>query len=1540
MNKKRWLSVLLCFALVLSLMPTTAFAVGNEPAAEATCTQSTDCQAELHTEGCPAALPVAASEPPESPPETTETTDALTGPEETFTEPTETTTELAEPTQPPEQPTEPTGEFTEPTEAPTEATEEPTGADELTPAQRVQAMIDALPDADSITAETAEEVKAQLAVIDEAKAELTDEELDCLEFTRYEAAVTALKELEANKGLCPHHPAHTEACGYIAPNDGEPCQHEHTEACGEACPHTHDEECGYVEPNPGAPCCNVCKLCPVQAMIDALLEAESITEENAEAVKRQLTAIDDAKVNLTDEELDALDITRYEAAVSVLMELEGMAGANEPELLIDNVSYLSCDENGENWTTKTASCTEVTADMTTWGTEGTESWYVVNSTVTINDRITVNGNVHLILADGKTLTASQGIDVYQAHSLSIYAQSTGTDMGKLVAGHSSSQWGEPAGIGGPNDVPTGPVTINGGYVKASGGQCAAGIGGAYNGKGGPVTINGGTVEAVGHSTAIGHGLYNSVDDPGIINLGTPSSPKLWYVKGIGWYDPNGAGAGNISGSPFASAQTSLSFKGFKYVKIYQGMVPVPYLDASGANQECIDYTVLTNQTTLNDGWYVVNSNVTTSSRITVSGDVHLILVDGTTLNSGGININSGNSLTIYAQSTGSSMGKLVATTNTGQEAGITCNGTLTINGGDITATGRQYGAGIGGKNAWQQSGRDPRGSCGTVIINGGIVKAFGTENAAGIGGGQCGNGGTVIINGGTVEATAGPKGSHAIGAGGGDSGASNGSLKIGTPGSGNYWYVKGGADSSNQQNVSGSPFAAAQENIVTNVSGKKYVRIYQNVAPLPYIEADGTTGGCDEYTVLTNQTNLTSGWYVVRDTQSISDRITVNGDVHLILVDGTTLDSCGINVDSGNSLTVYAQSTGSSMGKLTATVYGGQEAGITCGGTLTINGGDVTATSHQLAAGIGGKNAWLPDGARDPRGSCGTVIINGGIVKAFGANRAAGIGGGHYGNGGTVIINGGTVQATAGGDGCNNAIGAGISASSNGSLKIGTPGSGNYWYVKGGANSSDAANVNGSPFAAAQENIVTNVSGKMYVRIYQNGAALPYIEADGTTGGCDEYTVLTNQTTLTSGWYVVNSNVSISDRITVDGDVKLILVDGCTLNAQQGIGVVAPNSLSIYWQSGKTGALNANNPSGGGAAIGGNKNGSSGTTAGTIVINGGNITANVTDSGGACIGQSGWSGAGGTVTVNNGYLKLYSAAGNEGAFGSGTTRTVSGGIIEYTSTTTYDTITGSTMDNCIVFNNSDTGTVYGDPTVDFDYTMDSGKTITVPSGQTLTVAAGATLTNSGSIYVDGTLTGSVAGSVYYPLTVTGGSAEQANTSTQNGKTYGLSGKTITLTAEDKVGQTVSWNSNEVTVADDNTFTMPSKAVTVSTEYINAPTYTVTIPASVEVNSTATVSASGVNVASGSTLVVKIDDSTSFIMENAENATLNYAVHKEDTSGPQLDKGSNILEIPGGEKDASASAVLAFTLAPDEIEKYSGVYKGRIIFHVSLTNATP
>ena len=156
-----------------------------------------------------------------------------------------------------------------------------------------------------------------------------------------------------------------------------------------------------------------------------------------------------------------------------------------------SVSYI--DANG---TTRTCdSATVVTENDTAWGaSDSQEHWYVVNSNVTINTRVTVTGDVHLILADGCNLTVNGGIDVSEGNSLTIYAQSAGEGMGKLTA---NAAW-ERAAIGSEQFQAAGNITICGGNITAAGGGSAA-IGNV-NGEAGTVTIYGGWVKATGAYT--------------------------------------------------------------------------------------------------------------------------------------------------------------------------------------------------------------------------------------------------------------------------------------------------------------------------------------------------------------------------------------------------------------------------------------------------------------------------------------------------------------------------------------------------------------------------------------------------------------------------------------------------------------------------------------------------------------------------------------------------------------------------------------------------------------------------------------------------------------------------------------------------------------------------------------------------------------------------------------------------------------------------------------------------------------------------------
>ena len=72
----------------------------------------------------------------------------------------------------------------------------------------------------------------------------------------------------------------------------------------------------------------------IQALIDALPDADSITEDNVESVTSQLDTIDEAKAELSDADMLQLDLTRYDAASDKVMALMGMKEENDSEIAV------------------------------------------------------------------------------------------------------------------------------------------------------------------------------------------------------------------------------------------------------------------------------------------------------------------------------------------------------------------------------------------------------------------------------------------------------------------------------------------------------------------------------------------------------------------------------------------------------------------------------------------------------------------------------------------------------------------------------------------------------------------------------------------------------------------------------------------------------------------------------------------------------------------------------------------------------------------------------------------------------------------------------------------------------------------------------------------------------------------------------------------------------------------------------------------------------------------------------------------------------
>jgi len=274
----------------------------------------------------------------------------------------------------------------------------------------------------------------------------------------------------------------------------------------------------------------------------------------------------------------------------------------------DPVAYLDKDGNQQvcnEYTVLTSNTADSILDLDDKWYDLPAGWYVVKGDVTITPRLDTHGAVNLILTDGSHLTAEWGIDVKEGDTFTVYAQSTGEDtMGRLTAclpqdsnsyGHvkyyvwpqsgmsgigSSTRWRKhKSGI----DENAGTIIINGGYILAQGNDGVPAIGGTdgesftqsphsgnkqygsitinggivrtepvtihttpsnvgigyyQHGYGGSVTINGGTVMANATADAIGTGRGGSI---------TINGGDITARGGIGKYG-HGNGIGSFGGA--------------------------------------------------------------------------------------------------------------------------------------------------------------------------------------------------------------------------------------------------------------------------------------------------------------------------------------------------------------------------------------------------------------------------------------------------------------------------------------------------------------------------------------------------------------------------------------------------------------------------------------------------------------------------------------------------------------------------------------------------------------------------------------------------------------------------------------------------------------------------------------------------------------------------------------------------------------------------------------------------------------------------------
>lgn len=797
-----------------------------------------------------------------------------------------------------------------------------------------------------------------------------------------------------------------------------------------------------------------------------------------------------------------------------------------------------------------------------------------------------------------------------------------------------------------------------------------------------------------------------------------------------------------------------------------------YIGADGTDQSFpSNYQVVTGQTTWNDGWYVVNGHAAIDSRITVSGDVHLILMDGCSLTArNGITVEEPDSLTIYAQSREkSTMGRLEAKgggAGIGGRRGNLC-GTVTVNGGNIIAEGDNNSAGIG-------HGAGVSGKNGTITINGGNVEAKGKVWGPGIGNG------TVTITGGIVTTDSGD-------------GADFGAVPDDRP-----------------SRLVGGLVIKKREKTATVYSDTALNGDLEIAAGIVLTVPDGITLTIPENMTLTNSGEIklegtgkidlkgtlkNNGRFQIRVMLDKNDSIS-KPDAHYVNYGGTygnlpaparngyaflgwfTEPGGGAKVESGapvktiDTHTLYAHwETGSYVVK------------------LETNGG--TITSGNVESYIYGKGALLPAAVTRTgctftgwyeNADCAGTPVTEIPATAYGQKTFyAGWRAEKYivtfdAKGGSVSPE--TMEVTY-----NSPYGVLPRPVRAGCVFIG-------WYTAETGGTEAGADT----LAAIADNHT------LYARWRE---MIPYIDETGKSQELAEpYVSVTGQTGWSGGWYVVDGNQTIGSTITVSGDVKLILVNGCKLTAARGINIQQGCSLTIYAQStngGEMGELEA---------VGVSKRAgidNSGANGGTITINGGRVTAKSEGAGsssgshGAGIGgahrdkNTGGTGKiiinGGIIAASGGYGSAGIGGGNKGggtivqinggvvtANGGGGAAGIGGGKENGGSITIQNSViiangqnpigngtSGSSsmisQENCIIFAGSgSTGTVYGSPTLNTDAEIPAGKTIIVGDGQTLTIPAGITLTNSGTIKIEGTgklkMDGTVSGSGPMEILVT------------------------------------------------------------------------------------------------------------------------------------------------------------------------------------------
>ena len=441
----------------------------------------------------------------------------------------------------------------------------------------------------------------------------------------------------------------------------------------------------------------------------------------------------------------------------------------------DPITYLDKDGNQQVCTAYTVLTSETKESILNYDDKWYDlpaGWYVVEGGVTITPRLDTHGAVNLILTNGSHLTAEWGIDVKVGDTFTVYAQSTdeGT-MGRLTACLPAdfnldrmvhySVWPDSgmAGIGSSarwregNDgirESEGTIVINGGNIRAKGQDNASAIGGTraeeiefrstdrgevYNRRqGGSITINGGVVRTEPFALLEGNPLAVISVGIGTCQMGYGGSVTIngGTVIAEAANDAITTGDGGtitINGGD-VTARGGVNNFGENSHRVLSGNGIGPYESGSVTIN---DGTV--KATAKGEGFGIGGARIYNTGAMTV------------TINGGTIEATANrNNAAIGDRGKGKSgvtiTDGVIHATGKGGAAGIGSKDDIRITGGELTVSAEGSGAAIGGFT----DSHSERVNCKSITINGNVIQSISSKDGACIGGAAGGSVGSITVS--------------------------------------------------------------------------------------------------------------------------------------------------------------------------------------------------------------------------------------------------------------------------------------------------------------------------------------------------------------------------------------------------------------------------------------------------------------------------------------------------------------------------------------------------------------------------------------------------------------------------------------------------------------------------------------------------------------------------------------------------------------------------------------------------------------------------